>query len=80
MIDKKINIKNIKLYTPDYYILTHNIIDCSVFLNDARFTLNKKYNYLSKLIDDNELMRLHKLYMLHNTINKIYKKKNYYLN
>ena len=70
MIDKTIKSANfIKLYSPNYYILTNNIIDCNLFAEDARNVLNVKYPRLAKQVDDKEWDRVLALYdLLHSVI------------
>jgi len=63
-INTQINIFNMKLHTPEYYILMHNIIDCSINLVQARYILDNKYRVLSKEADDIELQRMYRLYKL----------------
>ena len=65
MIDKVIKSPNfIKLYSPNYYILTNNIIDCNFREEDARHVLNVKYPRLGAQVDDKEWERLCLLYNL----------------
>lgn len=70
MIDKIIKSPNfIKLYSPNYYILTNNIIDCNVTREDARHILNVMYPRLGAQVDDKEWERLLRLYgLLHDVI------------
>ena len=65
MIDKVIKSANfIKLYSPNYYILTNNIIDCNVTSEDGRHVLNVKYPRLGAQVDSKEWERLCLLYGL----------------
>lgn len=72
MIDKVIKSPNfIKLYSPNYYILTNNIIDCNVTSEDARHVLNVKYPRLGAQVDDKEWKRLLRLYKLLHDVSDI---------
>ena len=72
MIDKVIKSANfIKLYSPNYYILTNNIIDCNFRAEDARHVLNVKYPRLAAQIDDKEWERLCLLYNLLHDVSDI---------
>lgn len=65
MIDKVIKSPNfIKPFSPNYYILLHNIIDCNFTHDDARKVLDVKYPRLAAQIDDAEFYRLSRLYGL----------------
>ena len=65
IIDKVIKSANfIKLYSPNYYILTNNIIDCNITSEDGRHVLNVKYPRLGAQVDDKEWERLCRLYNL----------------
>lgn len=70
MIDKVIKSPNfIKLYSPNYYILTNNIIDCNVTSEDGRRVLNVMYPRLGAQVDDKEWEGLCRLYnLLHDVI------------
>ena len=63
-INTQINVLNMKLNTPEYYILIHNIIDYSINLVQARYILDNTYKVLSKQVDDIELQRMYRLYKL----------------
>jgi hypothetical protein len=63
-IDKRIDLVNIKYQSRDYYILMNNIIDCCLTLKDVRNCLYKKSPSLCKIVDNNELLRMRRLYCL----------------
>ena len=72
MIDKVIKSANfIKLYSPNYYILTNNIIDCNVTSEEGRHVLNVKYPRLGAQVDDKEWERLLRLYNLLHDVSDI---------
>ena len=72
IIDKVIKSPNfIKLYSPNYYILTNNIIDCSFNEEDARRVLNVMYPRLGAQVDDKEWKRLLRLYNLLHAVSDI---------
>jgi len=79
MIDKTIKSANfIKLYSPNYYILTNNIIDCNFTQENARNVLNVKYPRLGAQVDDKEWVRLLALYELLDSVIMIRFKKGLY--
>ena len=72
IIDKVIKSPNfIKLYSPNYYILTNNIIDCNVTSEEGRHVLNVKYPRLGAQVDDKEWERLLRLYNLLHDVSDI---------
>jgi hypothetical protein len=69
MIDKAVDLKRMKIHTPEYYIWINNVIDCNITLVNAKKTIQYKCPHLK--ITDDELYRHHRLYILLNTLIKI---------
>ena len=71
-INKTIKSANfIKLHSPNYYILTNNIIDCNFTKAEARNMLNVEYPRLAKQIDDKEWDRVVAVYKLLHSVRMI---------
>jgi hypothetical protein len=69
MIDKSVDLKRMKIHTPEYYIWINNVIDCNITLDNAKKTIQYKCPHLK--IADDELYRHRRLYILLNTLIKI---------
>ena len=68
-IDKKVNLKNMKKNTPQYYIWINNVIDCSITIQQTKEVIKIKCPKLK--ITDEELQQQRRLYILLDTLHKI---------
>lgn len=68
-IDKKVNLKNMKKNTPQYYIWINNVIDCSITIQQVKEVMKVKCPKLK--ITDEELQQQRRLYILLDTLHKI---------
>lgn len=69
IIDKKVNLKNMKKNTPQYYIWINNVIDCSITTQQIKEVIKIKCPKLK--ITDEELQQQRRLYILLDTLHKI---------
>lgn len=68
-IDKKVNLKNMKKNTPQYYIWINNVIDCSITTQQIKEVIKIKCPKLK--ITDEEIQHQRRLYILLDTLHKI---------